>query len=179
MPEEKVTEEKVTEEKAAEVKPFDSWIYEVDSGKLVKLHALMNECVSLARETVEAEFGDLASIEGDSLGKLTIELAIALFHKASIPDQTETMLAALERGLEWYGQWQEKQKAESAKIDDAFRVSIQEIIPPRVMTPVESLLRSLLDFASRYSEMELRELFDKPGDVPEAATCGDVPTPEE
>lgn len=173
--------ENVTERKETEVKT-EGKIYEVDSGKLLTLHSLLAECIKLARETVEGEFGHLAPLKDGSLGKLTCDLAIALFHKASVPDQTETMLVALERGLEWYSAREEDQKAESAKIDQDFKASIQDIafkMPPRIMSPSESLMRSLLDFATRYSEKELRELSDKPREVPQTQTGGEVPTPEE
>lgn len=174
MSDDKVTEEKVTEEEGTEGK-----IYQVDSGKLVKLHALLKECVSLARETVVGEFGDLAVVKGSSMGHLTTDLAVALFNKASVPDQTETMLAALERGLEWYGARDEEQKAESAKIDQAFKMSIQDIVPPRRMAPVERLVRSLLDFATSYTEVELKKLSDQVEEAREIVTGGEVPTPEE
>lgn len=173
MPEEKVTEEEATEEKTGEVK--------VDSGKLVGLHGLLAECTKLARETVEAEFFLLADDPKmrDTIAKMSCDLAIALFHKASVPDQTETMLAALERGLEWYSAREEEQKAESAKISADFQKSIHEIVPPRMMTPLESLVRSLLDFAGRYSEVELSELFRKSREVPETESGGQPPTPKE
>lgn len=172
MPKEKVTEEKTTEGK----------IYEVDSGKLVTLHALLTECVSLARQTVEAEFGDLVFVKGigGSLGKLTCDLATALFHKASTPDQTETMLAALERGLEWYGQWQEKQKAESAKISADFQQSINAVLPkpPRMATALEVLVRNLIEFTSRFAEVELTKFSDEAEEAGQTVTGGEVPTPE-
>lgn len=165
MAEEKTPEEKVrTEEEAT-----DGKIYEMDSGRLVTLHCLLAECIKLARETLEDEFGDLASVKGvgGSLAKLTCDLAIALFHKVATPDQTETMLTALERGLEWYGLWQEGQKAESAKRNEEFRASMSGGIqaamakPPRTATALEILVRNLIDFTSRFAEVELTKLSDE------------------
>jgi len=167
MAEEKTPEEEMrTEEEATEGK-----IYGEDCGRLVTLHGLLAECIKLARETLEDEFGDLASVKDGSLGKLTCDLAIALFHKASVPDQTETMLAALERGLAWYGQWQEGQKAESAKRNADFQESISAVLPkpPRRRSPLERLMAGLIDFATEYAMEEFER---------EAVTDGEVPTPE-
>jgi hypothetical protein len=176
-----MAEEKVTTEEEATT---EGKIYEVDSGKLVKLHGLLAECISLARETLEDEFGDLASVQfvGGSLGKLTCDLAIALFNKASTPDQTETMLVALEKGLEWFDAREEKQKAESAQISAEFQKSISAVLPkpPRMATALEILVRNLIDFTSRFAEVELTKLSDEAEEPIQTFTQEKgSPTPEE
>jgi hypothetical protein len=163
MPEEKVTEGKETEEKAGD---FDTWVHQypeypgLAAGKLVPLHGLLKECVSLARETVEAEFSSFAddpNMQG-TIAEMTGPLAAALFHRAATPDQTETMLVALEKGLEWFEAREEKQKAASAKISAEFQNSIGAVLPkpPRRRSPTENLVQSLLNFASDYAMEQFR-----------------------
>lgn len=133
--------------------------------KAAEMGTLMQECMAIAGKAIEAEFGDLAVVKDGSLGHfsyhLTCDLAVALFHRASAPDQSQIMLDGLEKGLEWYTAWQEKERCESKKRDEEFRASMSGSVPgfvlPRKTSPIERLLNSLMDVVSDFA----REAFEK------------------
>lgn len=114
----------MAEDKCSEKKPMEE-IPNGEQKRAYKVQALMGESIALARELVESEFYNVGV--ATDLGKAkravmqaTCRIAVEVFHKVSAPDQTESLLKMLDRGLEFYAAREDKRKEDDRKEYDNF-----------------------------------------------------------